>query len=198
VSKIVLCEGSFDQAILESLIRLNRRDDIAVEVYGGKNKIKEFMRTFRGRSDYDEITTLAVTRDADENEKDAFKSVRDMLERAEFEELPAFPNLPAKNGEFSGEAPKTGILIVGHEGRGEIEDLCLASIQDRPGFPCVDDYAKCRQQAGFSELGAEARAWVWLVSHPKFKFSMRGVGKKEYWDWDHPAFGPLTEFLRAM
>jgi len=188
VSKIVLCEGYFDQAILETLIKVNELD-ITVKPYDGKDSLKKTMKTFMDRPDYGEFTTLAVTRDADENGEGAFTSVRDTLKMA------GFANLPAQNGEFSGVAPKTGIFIVGDGGRGAIEDLCLASLQNRPEFSCVSDYFKCLKQA---EPKSKARAWVWLASHPDFDFFVKGVGKKGYWDWDHPAFGPLKEFLRAM
>ena len=189
MSKIVLCEGLFDQVILETLIKVNSLA-ITVRIYEGKNGLKGFMRTLMSQLDSGEITTLAVTRDADENGDGAFTSVRDTLK------MMGFSNLPAQNGGFSGAAPKTGIFIVGPGGRGEMEDLCLASMQNRPEFSCVDEYFKCMKQA---EPKAKARAWVWLAgSQTDFEFSVRKMGEKAYWNWDHPAFGPLKQFLRAM
>jgi len=205
--KVVLCEGPSDKAILSTLIKRNNLD-VTVEAYDGKDNLKnhlELVKTrphdpkYPNRPTYREITTLAVIRDADENGKGAFTSVRATLENMDF------VNLPAQNSEFSGEAPgtreskRTGIFILGHEGRGAIEDLCLASIDDRPEFSCLDDYFKCRQQAGFAEPGAKARVRVWLVSHPDFEFFTQSVvGEERYWGWDHPAFGSLTKFLMAM
>ena len=188
MKKIILCEGPSDEAILKTLIKVNGLD-IAVAAYDGKDNLENFVETLQGSPDYRKIETLAVTRDADENEKDAFKSVRGLLKRM------GFANLPEESGRFSGETPRAGIFVVGRDGRGSIDDICLGSVKGRPGFSCVDEYFRCVNR---SEPGAKARVWVWLLSHPDFPFSLRKGGKEAYWNWDHPAFGPLTEFLRAM
>ena len=205
--KVVLCEGPSDQAILAALIKRSNLD-ITVESYGGKDRLKKHLAWVKARSHdpkypkrptYHEITTLAVTRDANGDREGAFTSVRATLANMDF------VNLPAPNNEFSGEAPgtreskRTGIFIVGHEGTGVIEDLCIASLRerDRPKFSCVGNYFACIEQA---EPKTKARAWVWMASDPKFDFSAHSVmGEGEgYWDLDHPAFRPLKQFLMAM
>jgi hypothetical protein len=190
VSKVVLCEGFFDEAVLSRLIAVNKLD-ITIEVYKGKNRLKPFMKTRRQSSDYGAITTLAVTRDADASAENAFKSVRDTLKGLDI--LP-----PSENETFLEGSPKVGVFIVGHAGQGSIEDLCLASVGDRPEFPCVERYFQCTKR----ESHSKSRAWVWMASYPDFEFSVRkvGTGKKglDYWNWNHPVFDPLKTFLKAM
>jgi hypothetical protein len=190
--KVVLCEGPFDQAVLSQLAKAQGLD-IDIRIYGGKDNLKNFMPAFRKQADFAKVETLLVTRDADESEEDAFKSVRDTLKNSDL--LP-----PSGNGTFScGGTPKVGVFIIGVDGRGAMEDLCLTSVRDRPEFPCVEQHFVC---TGRGEPNSKLRAWAWLVSYPDFECTaIRGaVGKAEtdYWNLEHAVFDPLKAFLKAM
>jgi hypothetical protein len=191
VSKVVLCEGPFDQAVLSRLAKVQGLD-IEIKAYHGKDNLKKFMNPLRKQADFAKVKTLAVMRDADASAENAFKSVRDTLTGLNL--LP-----PSKNETFSEGTPKVGVFIVGLDGRGEMEDLCLTSVRDRPEFHCVERHFAC---TGRGEPNSKLRAWAWLVSYPDFECTaIKGaIGKAgtDYWNLAHPAFEALTAFLKAM
>ena len=64
---------------------------------------------------------------------------------------------------------------MGVNGQGMIENLCLKSVSDQPGFPCVDSYFACiAQKSTRSAFSAKAKVRVWMASHVDFEYH---VGK---------------------
>lgn len=193
MSKIVLCEGPFDEAVLRRLAKVHDLD-IEIVAYNGKDNLKRYMKAFKDTPDIvtKEVETLVVTRDADDSQERAFRSVHDTLKNFGF--LP-----PSENETFAEGTPKVGIFIVGLEGRGAIEDLCLASVRDCPEFPCVEKYFAC---TGRDKPNSKLHAWAWLVSYPDFECcaisAAQGKTGTDYWNLEHAAFEPLKKFLKEM
>jgi hypothetical protein len=191
--KFVFCEGKDDVAVVHSLA-LYLKLTIQVEEYGGKDKLSLFLESLPKRPEFAQqsANAMAILRDANGNSKAAFDGVRDALHRN------SFPH-PNADATFSNSALRVGIFIVGVNGRGMIEDVCLNSVSDRPEFPCVDGYFKCiDQKSTRSVFSPKAKVRVWLASHVDYDYRVGMAAKEGYWPWESAAFDPLKNFLKAL
>jgi hypothetical protein len=135
---------------------------------------------------------MAILRDADKNLAGAFASVRDTLRQNNFA-------APDANENFKESSPRVGIFIVGVDGQGMIEDLCLKSVASEPGFHCVDEYFRCiAKHSSRKEFKSKAKVRVWMASHEDYDYRVGLAAEKSYWPWDNPAFDSLKNFLRAL
>jgi hypothetical protein len=156
--KFVFCEGKDDVAVVRSLAS-HLKLVIQVEEYGGKNNLPLFLESVSKRPEFaqQKVTGLAILRDANGDSAGAFASVRDALQRN------GFPH-PDSDAAFSESALRVGIFIVGINGRGMIEDVCLKSVSDRPDFSCVDDYFNCiarkSSRSNFSSKAKSGSGWL--------------------------------------
>jgi hypothetical protein len=193
--KFVFCEGGDDLAIITGVANSIGLNALTVERFLGKTKLHEFLRDARLRPEFSrqQVESLAVVRDADEDDKAAFQSVCDSLRNNGFA-------VPAANGGFADGRPKVGVLIVGpNGGSGMVEDLCLKSVSDRPEFDCVDSYFRCiEQKSGRKNFSSKARLRVWMGSQPDYDLYVGKAAEKGYWPWGNPAFNELKAFLKAI
>lgn len=140
--EFVFCEGGDDLAVINGVAGSIGLADIQVEPFKGKDKLRNFLRDVQTRPEFsrNQVTAVGIVRDADADGVAAFQSVRDALLANGFK-------APNGNGGFAVNGIKTGILIVGPKGgKGMVEDLCLNSVNDRPEFPCVDDYSNASRK----------------------------------------------------
>lgn len=191
--KFVFCEGKDDVAVVQELVKhLNL--DIRVEQYGGKNSLSIFLESITKRPEFaqQKVISIGILRDADENADNAFASVRDALTRNNF-------SAPGASGAFSGTSPIVGIFIVGLNGKGMIEDLCLASVNTQPGFNCVDAYFKCVvQNSERKQFSSKAKVRVWMASQTDYEYHVGKAAEHGYWNWENPVFDPLKNFLKTL
>ncbi|HZM05804.1 MAG TPA: DUF3226 domain-containing protein [Candidatus Saccharimonadales bacterium] len=191
--KFVFCEGKSDQSVIQSLaahLELN----IHVESTGGKDKLASFLGSLLKRPAFaqQKVNAIGVLRDANGNSSAAFTSVCDALLRNNF-------TAPGSDGEFSDSELRVGIFIVGVDGRGMIEDVCLKSVSDRPEYSCVDSYFDCiAQKSSRSTFLSKAKFRVWMASHVDHEFHVGKAAEKGYLPWESPVFDPLKKFLRAL
>jgi hypothetical protein len=191
--KFIFCEGKDDVAVLRGLTS-HLKLEIQVEEYGGKSNLANFLRTLPKRPEFarQQVAAMAVIRDADSDAVATFTSVRDTLKQNNFE-------APAADGTFTESALKVGVFIVGVNGQGMIENLCLKSVSDQPGFPCVDSYFACiAQKSTRSAFSAKAKVRVWMASHVDFEYHVGKAAEEGYWPWESSAFDSLKTFLRAL
>ena len=108
--------------------------------------------------------------------------------------------MPEANGGFATDGIRVGVLIVGpNNGRGMIEDLCLSSVSDRPGFDCVDEYFRCvTDKCGRTDFSAKSKVRVWMAAQVDHELYVGKAAEMGYWPWGNPAFDSLKEFLRAL
>jgi hypothetical protein len=191
--KFVFCEGKDDVAVVRGLathLKLNLR----VEAFGGKNNLPIFLESLQKRPDFaqQKVSGMAVLRDANGDSKSSFASVRDTLQRQ------GFPP-PNADATFSGSALRIGIFIVGVNGRGMIEDVCLNSVSDQPDFACVENYFACiAQKSVRSGFSSKARVRVWMASHVDYDYHVGKAAEEGYWPWESPAFDSLKKFLQEL
>ena len=191
--KFVFCEGKDDVAVVRGLAA-HLGLSLAVEEYGGKNKVSLLLQGLRTRPEFvqQKIEAIAILRDADEDASATFTSVRSALIQNSFE-------APDAAGNFKQSAVRVGVFIVGVNGTGMIEDLCLKSVADRPEYPCVDDYFSCiTEKSGRTSFSSKAKVRVWMASHTDYDLRVGLAAELGYWPWESPAFDSLKNFLKAL
>lgn len=191
--KFVFCEGKDDVAVVRGLAA-HLGLSLEVEEYGGKNKVSLLLQGLRTRPEFvqGKIEAIAILRDADEDASATFTSVRSALIQNSFE-------APDAAGDFKQSSMRVGIFIVGVNGKGMIEDLCLKSVADRPEFPCVDDYFSCiTEKSGRTPFSSKAKVRVWMASQADHEFHVGKAAAHGYWPWESPAFDSLKNFLKAL
>jgi hypothetical protein len=191
--KFVFCEGKSDQTVIQCLathLGLN----LLVERTGGKDNLSNFLEGLSKRPEFaqQKATAIGILRDANGDAAAAFTSVRDALRLNGFA-------IPTSDGTFSESALRVGVLIVGVDGKGMIEDVCLKSVSDQPEFSCVGDYFDCiAQKSQRGPFSSKAKVRVWMASHVDYEYHVGKAAEEGYWPWDSAAFGSLKNFLRAL
>jgi len=193
VKKFVFCEGKDDELVISCLAR-ELMLDVTIEQYGGKDNLKHFLQGLSKRPEFarQEVKSMAILRDADENLSAAFASVRDTLRQNNFE-------APDANEAFTEKPMKVGVFIVGVDGRGMVEDLCLKTVCHRTEFECVETFSRCiAQNVGRKALTSKEKVRVWMAWQEDYDSRVGKAATKGYWPWDSPAFDGLKQFLRAL
>ncbi len=193
--KFVFCEEGDDLAVITGLAGSIGLADVRIEPFLGKDKLRDFLKDVQTRPEFSRnmVSAVGIVRDADNDGNAAFQSVRDALLANGFK-------APNRNGGFTVNGIKVGVLIVGpNGGQGMIEDLCLNSISDQPEFPCVDNYFRCiAQRCARKDFSSKARIRVWMASHVDYELYVGVAARKGYWPWDSPVFDSMKDFLRQL
>lgn len=193
--KFAFCEGGDDLAVISGVAKAIGLTDLRVERFLGKSKLKAFLEDVLKRPEFaqNQVASVGIVRDADDDAGAAFLSVRDALLASRFK-------APETNGAVVANGLKVGILIIGpNDGRGMIEDLCLKSVSDQPEFDCVDDYFRCiTEKCGRKDFSSKAKIRVWMASHADYDYYLGKAAEHGYWPWESPAFDQLKEFLKAL
>ena len=187
-------EGKDEKNFFEIYIEhLSLENVIRVEDFEGKDKLTEFLRLFKLRPDFENTTSIGIVRDADDNPKGAFASVQSSLDN---NRLPR----PGRIGEQAAGPPSVAVAILpGGEKPGMLETLLWESVGDPAIRRCVEDFLQCSEQAGQPIARRDkALAHAFLATRPDPHVSVGVAARKHYWDFDHPAFDGLREFLRTV
>ena len=193
--KLVICEGPGDVSVISGLAKASGLTDMSFEYYGGRNKLEAFLRELPKRPDFTrrEVESLAVTIDAEQNGAASWQKVQNAIRQGFGIEL-------TTRSVFQGDSPKIGgFVIAGSDDKGMLEDLCLASVQDKPGFPCLAEYFRCLvEKTERKEYHAKAKFRAWMASQSDFELHAGKAADKGYLPWDSAAFDSLRQFLKAL
>ena len=212
LTKLLLVEGNDDKRFFEALSRHLGETGITVEIYGGKPNLGNRLVNLVGRLNTLIDPSIGIVRDADESAASAFESVISSLRRAG---LPT-PDAPAVPIERDG--LRISVLILPPEDdTGELENVCLSSIEGTPDLECVESYLTCISNAGppiADNRLAKAKIHAYLAGCPTPLFFTgepnESTGRRQpglrlgeaadrrVWDWSSPAFAPLIGFLRNL
>lgn len=139
---VLLVEGDDDVRFFRAFLTRTGLSGYDVFKTEGKTLFRNSLRALANAPGFEEVTGLAIARDADDNAQAAFQAVRDALLAV---------GLPAPSRPFLVEdgKPRTLVLVIaGSGGKGSIEDLCLDSVQNDPCIACVEAYFRCLSQTG--------------------------------------------------
>jgi len=189
---LLLGEGKEEVRFFSALMQYLGILDIQVEEYGGKNNLRNFLRTpILG---FDKIGSLGITRDADDDPNAAFQSVRDALNISNRVS-------PSVSGEFREGNPRVGIYIF-PDGRspGMLEDICLGAVLSTPEFRCVDEYLKCVRSVVARQPNnlSKARLSIWLASLEEPILRLGEAAERGIWQFGDPSFGGIIAFIRSL
>lgn len=197
---ILLGEGpgevSFFTALLDDM---GLSDRVEVIEYGGKNSLRNTLQDLPNRSGFTATAQkIAITRDADENSNSAGQSVEDAVSVAPQEIRDRY----------------CGKFILPDNARpGALEALWLDSIAESPYAQCVNEFFTCLELKGWRSPSLvakkdKARAQVFLATteapDERFRhavqksrtFTDNSGASVKWFDFDHPAFVALKQFLR--
>jgi len=188
-SRLVLVEGSEDQALIVALIRHESLQDFHVHNMIGKDGWNGKLRAICRVRGFGKVVSLGLVRDADSNGRAAWDSCRSALVAAR---LP----LPSAPGQLQPGRPSVAIAIIpGIDSVGAIEELCLPSFQqDR--LACVDSYFRCLTDA--SGVSSKAIVQTYLAGLRPACRDLTIAARHHAIDLAHPAFDPLKTFLYEM
>ena len=193
--KLLLVEGRDDSEFFSALFtRIGGMSDTQILEYGGKDKFRGYLNTLMSLRGFDAVTTIGITRDADENANDAFASVQNALISKGLP-APSEPLMP------SNDSPTTTIAIVPPgETTGELEDLLLSSVATDPAIYCVDDYIGCLASQGLKLPNklSKARLHTFLASREHPNLLIGQAARAGYFVWDSPPFVSVIQFLKNL
>lgn len=192
---VLLVEGNDDVRFFRAFLTRAGLSGYDVLKTEGKTLFRSSLRALANAPGFEDVTGLAIARDADDDPQAAFQAIRDALLAV---------GLPAPSKPFLVEEgrPRTLVLVIaGSRGKGGIEDLCLDSVQDDPCMACVEAYFRCLSQTGVPihpAHMAKARAQVFLASRPRPALRIGEAAEAGYSPFDHPGFGRIHAVLDEL
>jgi hypothetical protein len=92
------------------------------------------------------------------------------------------------------------MILPDNQSPGALEDVCLRAIARTPAMKCVEKFFCCLRRQGLSlpKSLSKAKVLAYLTSMPEPDKGFRWSAQAGYWNWDHPAFSDLKDFLRSL
>lgn len=195
--KLLLVEGIDEVRLFGALAASIGVDDVLIRDYGGRDRLRPFLKTVAETEEYEGLSSLGIVMDADDSAASAGERVRSALSAAALP-VPAAPLQSAGN-----ENPKTCYLILPPDGEtGALEDVCLASVAEDPAMNCVEDYFDCveRTPSGGPRANrmSKARVHAFLSSRERPDLRLGEAAESGVWRFGAPAFDSLKAVLRMM
>jgi hypothetical protein len=217
--KVLFVEGQDEINFFGELLKYIGITDVQIISYGGKDNLRNELKTITKIPNFSKVQLFGIVRDADNNIEDAFKSICQILKNNNY--MP-----PDKPNTFSSGAPKVGIYIMpNNKDDGMLEDLCLKTVKDSPLIECIEELIECANlmyengevkeffekydyfknkevyRKNFSKSNgkikniAKAKAQAYLSIMPVIVSSV-GVGAtKGYWNLESEELNDLKKFL---
>ncbi|GAB4414757.1 MAG: hypothetical protein Kow00106_09970 [Anaerolineae bacterium] len=193
--KIIVVEGPDDRRFLGALLRhLALEAGFQIIEAHGKDRLGSLVRTLPLASGFVQVETLAIFRDADDDPRAAFQSLRNSLHLAGLN-MPVRPALVVRG------KPSVGIFIWPDcKAAGTLETLCLTAISGEPVMDCVREYVHCVQKTHSTPptSGDKARLHAFLASCNRPGLRLGEAAEAGYFPWNSPIFDPLKQFLCAL
>lgn len=192
---VVMVEGADDARLVDALLQHLKCDPvIQIVAAEGKTQISARLRAIRAIEGFREVRALGIIRDADDNPQGAFQSVQGALRGAS---LPC----PSKIGTLTQETPYVGVLIIPSDKEpGSLEDVCLKSLQGDKRMECIEQFINCvEKQQYLIRQPSKAQMAAFLAVHEERPGISLGVAaSKGVFNFEHPAFDSLKEFLQVL
>ncbi len=193
--KLVLCEGQGDLEVIRELCENRRETGLTIERYLGRAKLANVLKELPKRTEFtrQEVESLGITLDANGDGNAAWQLLRDAVRGS-------FNVSLTERGVFIGAKPRIGGFIVsGPDGKGMLEDLCLASVSDKPGYPCLVAYFKClTESTDRRNYHSKAKFRAWMASQLNYDLYVGKAAEEGDLPFAKAAFNPLAQFLAAM
>ncbi len=192
--RVLIVEGEDEKRLFSALIAHLDLSDIEIRAIGGKTRIHSNIRALTMTSGFDEVISVGVIRDADEDPTAAFQSVCGALQDAGLAR-------PTESMQPAGDSPRVIVMILpSEETSGMLEDLCLESVREDPAMRCVDEYFECLEErvGKLPRNLSKARVHAFLASRERSDLRLGEAAQKGHWPWNHPAFEQAKLFLSTL
>ena len=197
---LLLVEGIEDARFFTAMAHQLNRTDLQIVTVGGKENFRSFLVSTLLKSDnFSRLRRLGIVRDADSSAQSTLQSLQNALNHAQ---LPA-PSR-AWEPEQAGHLTVSLAILPDGSSQGNLEDLCLRSIQNSPESTCVDQYVGCRVSTGAhiaENRLAKSKVHAYLAvgkdgAEPGLRLGE--AAEAGVWDWGSPAFQPILNFLQNL
>ncbi|MEY4975281.1 MAG: hypothetical protein RIQ97_476 [Pseudomonadota bacterium] len=125
--KILLVEGVDDQAMFKKLIEKLEFSNIQIIIYEGKSQLKNYLNLLQKQNEFEKVTTIGITQDADNDPILALDRINCDLKSIDLDFPKSIDDMnyfQEKNGK------RVGIFLLPSLNKpGSLEDLILESIK---------------------------------------------------------------------
>ena len=192
---VFLVEGMDEICFFCALLEhLGFEDKAQVVSYNGKSQLKDKLGALLRQTAFiNNVASIGITQDADQNHAGAFQSVCDVLQ---YHRL----SVPTQNLQKVTGKPDVTVLIIPPTQSGMMEDLCLQSISGSKELSCVDSYLNCLAVAG-SPLPSnvtKAKVHSYLAGRTEPGKRLGEAALANYWNLDHVAFQDIRNFMNLV
>jgi len=201
--KLLLVEGADAHYFFIWACQAFGVNDVQVLDFGGISDLTAYLKTLPLLDGYEQVTAVAIARDAENDPLSAVSSVQQSLRRAS---LP----IPNESFEFTGSSPQVAFMILPGFGtgagpsqvllQGTLEDLCLEILKDKSNLECVDSYIECLQSKGpgIKRLH-KTKLHSCLAGKDDFVGLKIGEASKAgAWDWNHNRLDKFKAIITTM
>ena len=201
---LLLVEGKDELNFFETLCKhLAFSPQPEIRHFGGVDQFRGFLEVLLDASGFQDVKSIGIIRDAEENAAAALQSVQSSLNNAAASKnnvdlaVPTGPERLVSDGQRA-----VGVLILPGQGRpGMLETLLCDTLPGKPENACVDAFFKCvkeSRQGWTAKRPDKARAQVFITTQPEPHVSVGVAAQKKYWDLNHEALEPVRAFLRSV
>jgi len=194
-SKQLLVEGKDAEVFFYTFVVSLNITDIQIQNYGGIAELPNFLGQLTKNSNFRKlVTSLGITRDAEENSGGAFQSVCSALTSVNL----LAPTHPVQS---IGTSPRVNIFIFpGNDLPGMLESLLLQAVSDDPAINCIDEFIYCVEQANHytPKPVDKAKILAFLASREQIKPLIGHAARAGYWNFGDPTYNQLKDFVRSL
>ena len=195
--RLLLVEGKDEVAFFETLLEEKQINEIQVMDTGGKKQFQTLFPNIKKTPGFDELETLAIIQDADTDNQETFQSVCSVLKHNKID-------VPQKISSFVSGSLKVGVFIItNNQNTGNLEALCLSTVESDSVMKCVDSFTDCIKKKNNSNYklpinNYKAKCRAFLSAMEKDTSSLGVATKKGYWNLESDKLKPLLNFLQQI
>lgn len=188
-SKVLLVEGqSPKNFFIAAAKHLGINDTIDIHDFGGVTQLTDYLETLAAMSSFQEkVKSIGIARDAEDDPVAALEAVKAAVRQAG----------------ISPEVSVATFIFPDRVSKGNIETLCLRSVEGRSVTACVQAFVKCSEEngaivwaEGYKRDKALVQIYAATLESPE---AYAGLAAYEgAWPWDSPALVAVLEFLQSI
>lgn len=188
----------FFRAFINNLSDCNRLARVQVTSYQGKDNLGKFLRALKKESHFESVRIIGILRDADEDPKGAFQSVKDTLNHLGLRS-PSKPYVP----ETSNRPAVIVGIIPSFEREGSLETIIFESLEhvhSQEQLKCIEGFLECWGWQGSESKRQKALVHAYLAIANPNKPGLRigEAAEAKIWDWKNETFSSLRDFLKTL
>ena len=190
--RLLLVEGKDEVYFFEAYFEtMGIIESIHIIDFAGKgNFTKKYINTLKLMPGFDNLISIGIVRDADNNAKSAFDSITGVMRECGF-------HCSSDPATFSTSSPQVGVYIMPRPHiDGMLEDLCLESEKEHPHMSLVNDFIEKLIER--PNIPSKAKCLSFLASMKEMPNNVGLGAKKGYWNFEADCMSDLNVFMRTL